>query len=103
MKIFTSMAFFHLVQRIPIWWRWNYWASPFAWTLYGLVASQYGDNSDEMVMDDGTKQQVNKFLLNYFGYRQDFMGPVAVVTASFPLLFALIFAFSIKNINFQTR
>ncbi|KAI4365646.1 hypothetical protein MLD38_021612 [Melastoma candidum] len=26
--------------QIPIWWRWYYWASPVAWTLYGLVTSQ---------------------------------------------------------------
>eukprot|EP00253_Pinus_taeda_P030408 PITA_30408 len=89
--------------RIPVWWRWYYWVSPFAWTLYGLVASQFGDISDEMVMADGSKQEVNKFLRRYFGYRQDFMGPVAVVTMSFAVLFALIFAISIKTLNFQTR
>ena len=72
------------------------------WTLYGLIASQFGDNSDEMMMADGTKQQVNKFLRSHFGYRHDFMGPVAVATASFSILFALVFALSIKTINFQT-
>jgi hypothetical protein len=34
------------LQRIPIWWRWYSWACPVAWTLYGLVASQYGDIAD---------------------------------------------------------
>ncbi|PNX98846.1 pleiotropic drug resistance protein 1-like, partial [Trifolium pratense] len=29
--------------RIPVWWRWYSWANPVAWSLYGLVASQYGD------------------------------------------------------------
>lgn len=89
--------------RIPVWWRWYYWVSPFAWTLYGLIASQFGDNSEEMVMSDGSKQQVNKFLRSYFGYRDDFMGPIAVATMSFAVLFALIFAISIKILNFQTR
>jgi len=55
-----------------------------------------------MMMADGTKQQVNKFLRSHFGYRHDFMGPVAVATASFSILFALVFALSIKTINFQT-
>ncbi|KAL6577168.1 ABC transporter G member 34 [Orobanche minor] len=31
--------------QIPIWWRWYYWASPVAWTIYGLVASQLGDKN----------------------------------------------------------
>lgn len=89
--------------RIPVWWRWYYWVSPFAWTLYGLIASQFGDNSEEMVMADGGKQQVNKFLRSHFGYRHDFMGPIAGATMSFAILFALIFALSIKVLNFQTR
>ncbi|KAE8711247.1 Pleiotropic drug resistance protein 3 [Hibiscus syriacus] len=42
--------------RIPIWWRWYYWACPISWTLYGLIASQYGDvkekfDSGEVVGD----------------------------------------------------
>jgi hypothetical protein len=59
-----------------VWWRWYYWASPFAWTLYGLATSQFGDISDEVVMADGGKQHVNKFLRSYFGYNHDFLGPV---------------------------
>ncbi|RZC82270.1 hypothetical protein C5167_045059 [Papaver somniferum] len=34
--------------QIPIWWRWYYWASPVAWTLYGLVTSQVGDRTNEL-------------------------------------------------------
>ncbi|XP_050890340.1 pleiotropic drug resistance protein 1 [Lathyrus oleraceus] len=36
------------LSRIPIWWKWYYWMCPVAWTLYGLVASQYGDNMDTL-------------------------------------------------------
>ncbi|KAI6669859.1 hypothetical protein NL676_004744 [Syzygium grande] len=25
---------------IPVWWRWYYWCSPVAWTIYGIFASQ---------------------------------------------------------------
>jgi hypothetical protein len=86
-----------------VWWRWYYWASPFAWTLYGLAISQFGDISDEVVMADGGKQQVNKFLRSYFGYKHDFLGPVAVATMTFTLLFAVIFAVCIRTFNFQKR
>ncbi|KAL6537750.1 Pleiotropic drug resistance protein 2 [Orobanche hederae] len=39
-----------LVPRplIPIWWRWYYWASPVAWTIYGLFTSQLGDLEREL-------------------------------------------------------
>lgn len=89
--------------RIPVWWRWYYWGSPFSWTLYGLIASQFGDNSEVMVLADGTKLEVKIFLRSYFGYRDDFMLPVAVATMSFAVLFALFFAISIKILNFQKR
>ncbi|MBA0843490.1 hypothetical protein Goarm_000675, partial [Gossypium armourianum] len=33
--------------RIPVWWRWYYWVCPISWSLYGLIASQYGDVQDK--------------------------------------------------------
>ncbi|XP_060974370.1 ABC transporter G family member 36-like [Cannabis sativa] len=39
--------------RIPIWWRWYYWACPVAWTLYGLVKSQYGDLHEYIIIETG--------------------------------------------------
>ena len=87
-------------QRIPIWWRWYYWACPMAWTLYGLVASQFGDIKD--LMDDND-ETVEEFLSRYFGFKHDFLGVVAVVVAGIAVLFAFIFAVSIKVFNFQRR
>ncbi|CAA6674583.1 unnamed protein product [Spirodela intermedia] len=66
--------------RIPIWWRWYYWACPVAWTLY-----------------------VDVFLKNYFGFEHDFLWAVATAVVAFSVLFASVFAFSIKTLNFQKR
>ncbi|KAK9232138.1 hypothetical protein WN943_022381 [Citrus x changshan-huyou] len=55
--------------RIPIWWRWYYWADPMAWTLYGLVVSQFGDLEDKLESGETVKQ----FLRSYFGYKHDFL------------------------------
>ncbi|XP_042516397.1 pleiotropic drug resistance protein 1-like [Macadamia integrifolia] len=85
--------------RIPVWWRWYYWISPVSWTLYGLVVSQFGDIQDKL----DTGSTVEDFVRNYFGFRHDFLGVVAVVIVAFPTLFAVIFAFSIKAVNFQRR
>ncbi|KAF5456683.1 hypothetical protein F2P56_026134 [Juglans regia] len=85
--------------RIPIWWRWYYWACPVAWTLYGLVVSQYGDVKD--VLESG--ETVEDFVRSYFGYRIEFVGVIAVVLVGISMLFAFIFAFSIKALNFQTK
>ena len=53
----------------------DYWASPVSWTLYGLFATQFGDIQDRT----GQLKQFNNFFTNYFGFRHDFVGIVAVV------------------------
>ncbi|XP_050384706.1 pleiotropic drug resistance protein 1-like isoform X2 [Argentina anserina] len=85
--------------KLPIWWRWYYWACPIAWTLYGLVVSQFGDLDDLLDSDE----TVNQFLRQYFGFKHDFLGVVAVVVVGIAVLFAFVFAFSIKTFNFQKR
>ncbi|CAL9023392.1 unnamed protein product [Prunus brigantina] len=85
--------------RIPIWWRWYYWASPMAWTLYGLTVSQFGDIQAKL----NTGETVQEFLRSYFGFKQEFLGVVATVVVGFALLFAFTYAFSIKMLNFQLR
>lgn len=84
---------------MPIWWRWYYWICPVSYTLYGLVASQFGDIKDEM----DTGETVEDFVRTYFGYRHDFVGIVAVVLVGISVLFGFIFAFSIRVFNFQKR
>ncbi|KAK9946087.1 hypothetical protein M0R45_011566 [Rubus argutus] len=86
-------------SRIPIWWKWYYWICPVAWTLYGMAASQFGDITERLE----TGEAVEDFLTNYFGYRHDFLGIVAVVVVGFSLLFGFIFAYSIRAFNFQIR
>ncbi|KAM3699900.1 hypothetical protein ACJW31_05G060400 [Castanea mollissima] len=85
--------------RIPIWWRRYYWACPVAWTLYGLVVSQFGDVKD--MLDNG--KTVEDFARSYFGFKQDFLRVVAVVVVGFAVLFAFMFAFSIMVFKFQKR
>ncbi|XP_058004743.1 pleiotropic drug resistance protein 1-like isoform X2 [Hevea brasiliensis] len=85
--------------RIPVWWRWYYWACPVSWTLYGLVVSQFGDVKDTLE----TGQTVENFVKIYFGFKHGFLGVVAAVVIGFGALFAFIFAISIKVFNFQRR
>ncbi|XP_020159781.3 ABC transporter G family member 44 [Aegilops tauschii subsp. strangulata] len=85
---------------MPVWWRWYSWVCPVSWTLYGLVASQFGDLT-EPLQDSGVP--INAFLKSFFGFEHDFLGVVAVVTAGFAVLFAVAFGLSIKVLNFQRR
>ncbi|CAL4896463.1 unnamed protein product [Urochloa decumbens] len=84
---------------VPVWWRWYCWICPTAWTLYGLIVSQFGDVTK--LMDDGTP--VNVFVENYFGFKHSWLGLVAAVIVTFTAVFAFSFAFAIMKLNFQKR
>ncbi|KAF7849923.1 hypothetical protein BT93_L0124 [Corymbia citriodora subsp. variegata] len=86
--------------RIPIWWRWYYWACPVSWTLYGLVVSQFGDLKNSL---KDTESTVQEYLRDYFGYRHDLLGVTAAMMIGFSVLFVFVFAISIKVLNFQRR
>jgi len=67
-----------------------------------LVASQYGDIHKSMESSDG-RTTVEGFVRSYFGFKHDFLGAVAAVMVAFPVVFALVFAISVKMFNFQRR
>ncbi|KAM0034718.1 putative ABC-type xenobiotic transporter [Helianthus debilis subsp. tardiflorus] len=85
--------------RIPVWWRWYYWGNPLAWTIYGMVASQFGDFDDMLT----SEETVKGYLDRYYGYKHSFLGPVAGVHVGLILFFGFIFAYCIRAFNFQKR
>ncbi|PSS04971.1 Pleiotropic drug resistance protein [Actinidia chinensis var. chinensis] len=89
--------------QIPIWWRWYYWASPVAWTIYGLVTSQLGDNMEPVEIPGAGAIPVKVYLEKFFGYDYDFLGVVALAHIGWVLLFFFVFAYGIKFFNFQNR
>ncbi|KAK6912135.1 hypothetical protein RJ641_024228 [Dillenia turbinata] len=87
------------IMSIPLWLKWYYWVNPVAYTLYGMITSQFGDVQDKL--ENG--ETVEEFLRSSFGYRRDFVGVSAAAVVGFTFLFAFVFAFSIKTFNFQKR
>ncbi|GAB4850133.1 transcription factor [Ancistrocladus abbreviatus] len=86
--------------RIPVWWRWYYWICPVAWTLYGLIASQFGD-VQHFIPEEG--KTVQEYIRHSLGIKHDFVGVVAGVIIAYVVVFAFIFAYCIKAFNFQRR
>lgn len=90
--------------QIPIWWRWYYWASPVAWTIYGLITSQVGDKESLVEIPGLSGQmQVKQYLEEFLGFKYDFLGAVAAAHVAWAILFCLVFAYAIKYFNFQRR
>uniref|UniRef100_A0A7N1A3M5 ABC transporter domain-containing protein n=2 Tax=Kalanchoe fedtschenkoi TaxID=63787 RepID=A0A7N1A3M5_KALFE len=97
-------GFFIPRTKIPKWWIWYYWICPVAWTVYGLIVSQYGDVLDPIKVPGRAEDPtIQWYVENHFGYDPDFMGPVAGVLVGFTMFFAFMFAYCIKILNFQTR
>ncbi|CAL0325454.1 unnamed protein product [Lupinus luteus] len=88
--------------KIPKWWVWCYWITPTAWSLNGLLTSQYGD-LDKEILIFGEKKQVGSFLRDYYGFRHDRLSIVAVVLIAYPIVYASLFAYCIGKMNFQKR
>ncbi|KAL3824398.1 hypothetical protein ACJIZ3_020427 [Penstemon smallii] len=97
-------GFFIPRPRIPKWWIWYYWICPMAWSVYGLIVSQYGDVEDTIrVPGETIKPSIKAYIEDHFGYNLNFMGPAAAVLICFTFLFAFMYAFCIKALNFQKR
>ncbi|RVX20123.1 Pleiotropic drug resistance protein 2 [Vitis vinifera] len=88
---------------IPIWWRWYYWASPVAWTIYGIFASQVGDITTDLEITGSSPMPVNEFIKENLGFDHDFLVPVVFAHVGWVFLFFFVFAYGIKFLNFQRR
>ncbi|KAF1867088.1 hypothetical protein Lal_00049516 [Lupinus albus] len=88
--------------KIPKWWIWCYWITPTAWSLNGLLTSQYGEMEKEILIFE-EKKQVGTFLKDYYGFSHDRLSLVAVVLIAYPIVYASLFAYCIGKINFQKR
>ncbi|KAF5938930.1 hypothetical protein HYC85_023189 [Camellia sinensis] len=85
--------------RIPVWWRWYYYICPVSWTMYGLVASQFGDIKTRL----DTGETVEDFMKSYFGFRYDFVGYVAIIIVGIDVLFGFIFALFNQDIQLSEK
>ncbi|XP_065868540.1 pleiotropic drug resistance protein 1-like isoform X2 [Euphorbia lathyris] len=85
--------------RITVWWRWYAWLCPVAYTLYGLVSSQFGDIKH--TLESG--ETVEDFLRSYFDFKHELLGAIAAAVVGFAALFAFTFALSIRFLNYQRR
>ncbi|KAL8125646.1 hypothetical protein AgCh_013056 [Apium graveolens] len=89
--------------QIPIWWRWYYWASPVAWTIYGLVVSQVGDKDSALEVPGATNVTVKAYIKENLGYDNNFLPVVIIAHIGWVLLFLFVFAYGIKFLNYQRR
>uniref|UniRef100_M8ALM4 Pleiotropic drug resistance protein 5 n=1 Tax=Aegilops tauschii TaxID=37682 RepID=M8ALM4_AEGTA len=104
LPLWNLFAGFLVVRTaIPIWWRWYYWANPVSWTIYGVVASQFGDHGGSLLVPGGSPMVVKQFLEDNLGVRHDFLGYVVLAHFAYIIAIFFVFGYSIKFLNFQKR
>lgn len=96
-------GFFIPRPKIPKWWIWYYWICPLAWTVYGLIVTQYGDMEEIITVPGQPNQTISYYITHHFGYHRNFMAVVAPVLVLFAAFFAFMYALCIKKLNFQQR
>ncbi|KAK8485390.1 hypothetical protein V6N12_007912 [Hibiscus sabdariffa] len=88
--------------QIPKWWIWLYYICPTSWAMNGMLTSQYGD-VETQILAFGEKTSVAAFIQDYFGFHHDSLGSVASALFIIPVIFATLFAYFIRTLNFQRR
>lgn len=92
------------MQKIPKWWIWYYWICPLAWTVYGLIVSQYGDIEEKITVEGMSfRPTIRRYIEDHFGYKLDCMGEVSAALVGFTFFFAFVYAYNLKTLNFQHR
>jgi ABC-type multidrug transport system ATPase subunit len=105
-SLFNLFSGFLIVKpQIPAWWIWYYWICPVAWTIYGLVVSQFGDVTAnlQVVGSPDLHLTVRDYIDTNFGFKHSFLPTVAGVLVGWAVFFAAIFVLAIKFLNFQRR
>lgn len=100
------------LQRMPAWWSWFSYVNPFAWSIYGLVASQLGHDFTHVVNtygfdpEDGPFGQdlyVAQFVSKYYGYDADYLIRLVPIVLGFSVAFWLIASAGLKFIIYYSR
>ncbi|KAK9836042.1 hypothetical protein WJX81_008449 [Elliptochloris bilobata] len=98
--------------RMPGWWEWYSNVNPVAWSVYGLVASQLGDDYTYYVNTYGLDVSTGKygedmwvavFVQRYYGYDYTQLPRVAPIVFGFAAAFWAIATVALRFTNFQKR
>ena len=76
---------------------------PTTWVLYGLAASQVGDDETPFISANGDETTVSQFLEDFFGYEFNFIWPCIAIVVAYTIFFRAISAIGVRYVSFQSR
>ena len=86
---------------MPPWFRWLTLVNPMAWSLNGLISSQYGRFADPIqTLSYGTISVTNYIEVQY-GYHYSFLRYVPLILIGFCAGFAFVAVVALKIFRFQ--
>ncbi|PWA74690.1 pleiotropic drug resistance protein 2 [Artemisia annua] len=81
----------------------QYWGSPVAWMLYGLITSQLGQNENLVEVPGAGSVPVKEVSKSDMGFGYDLLHYVTMAHVTLAVLFSIVFACCIKFLKFQQR
>ena len=83
---------------------WEYYLDPLTYTVYGLLASQLGDDSTDMLTNPmGQTVSVSSFLVENYLFHHYFIGYAALVLCVFCAVFHAVTFLAFWKLNFLKR
>lgn len=81
-----------------------YYINPVAWSIYGLVSSQYGNDTDVITrLSDGTLISVAEYYRQDFGFKHEMVGYCILILCGFAVFFWFMGALGLRFCKFLKR
>jgi hypothetical protein len=75
---------------MPPWFQWFTFVNPVAWTLNGLISSQYGNVTIKIQTLTHGNIEVREFILAQYGYKNDEREYILLILVAFCVCFASV-------------
>lgn len=89
------------MQHMPPYYAWTKYANPLAWTLDGLITSEYGSDAAVLRTLSFGDLPIAEFIHRQYGYRHDWLPWIPLIIASFCVCFVVAAGLSLKLLAFN--
>eukprot|EP00891_Asterochloris_glomerata_P009650 jgi/Astpho2/9650/Aster-03918 len=102
--VMSSNFYVTWLQNMPGWWIWYPYINPVFWSVWGLIASQVGDEQNSYVLlPGGDRPSVASYVRDSFGYRHEWLGYVVIILIGWVGVFWFLCYYALRNLNFLKR
>lgn len=76
---------------------------PTTWVIYGIAATQLGNNVMPFIAPDGSETTVAAYMEAEWGYRYDMRWPCIAIVCAYIVFLRVLSVVALKTLNWQVR